>query len=62
VVSTDRSRCNIRREVQRSFVGRPSLCDGLRFLRMTAWAGRDDGVNGGGQECPPYIFLVDLAL
>jgi len=27
------------KQVQRSFVGRPSLCEGLRFLRMTAWGG-----------------------
>jgi hypothetical protein len=25
--------------VHRSFVGRPSLCEGLRFLRMTAGGG-----------------------
>jgi hypothetical protein len=65
VVSTDRSRSNIRREVQGSFVGRPSLCDGLRFLRMTAWGGwrgRDDRVNGRGQGCPPCMFCLDLAL
>ena len=28
-------RVGVSRNVHRSFVGRPSLCDGLRFLRMT---------------------------
>jgi hypothetical protein len=53
--------------MHRSFVGRPSLCEGLRFLRMTAWEGGGGqggmtGSTGGGRECPPYMFCLDLAL
>jgi hypothetical protein len=51
--------------LHRSFVGGPSLCDGLRFLRMTAGAvgsGWDGGVNGGGRQCLSYMFFVDFAL
>jgi hypothetical protein len=47
----------------------PSLCEGLRFLRMTAVLQRlkvpcyesqttcDIKINGGGQECPPCTEL-----
>jgi hypothetical protein len=52
--------------LQRSFVGRPSLCEGLRFLRMTAWGGVAGlGVISASMAADGSVrptFLVDLAL
>jgi len=47
--------------LHRSFVGRPSLCEGLRFLRMTAW-GRFTTSTAADGSVRPTRFLVDLAL
>jgi hypothetical protein len=54
-VSTDISRIDTRAGVHRSFVGRPSLCEGLRFLRMTGWV---EGLRPSAAKAKLMVRLI----